>query len=124
MFDRCVIVLNSVVVIAGARSDETLVDPSLCRDLGKQCIEEREIGAGVNREMQDIVRSDFSRGSRNRRRAARINEDDFCRRDRFGAELGPLFVEAGAAQIGHPMVQEVVGLRLERIGAYGDNCVG
>ena len=67
---------------------------------------------------------DFRRASRNRRRAARIDEDDFGRRNRFGAEFRLLFIDAGAAQIGHPMVEEVVGLRLKRIGADGDNGIG
>ena len=40
------------------------------------------------------------------------------------AELGFLLVHRGAAQIRNPVVEEIVGLRLQRIGADRDDRVG
>ncbi len=52
-------------------------------------------------------------------------DDHYLRaRDRLGAELGFLLVHRAAAQIRHPMVQEIVGLGFERIGADRDDGVG
>ena len=34
------------------------------------------------------------------------------------------FVDRGAAQIGHPVIEEIVGLGFQRVGADGDNDVG
>ena len=44
--------------------------------------------------------------------------------DRLGAELGSFLVHRGAAQIRHPVVQEIVGLGFERVGADRDDGVG
>ena len=101
-----------------------VIDPALGGDLGEQRVEQREIGARVDGEMQHVVRPGFRLAGGDRRRAARIDEDDPGRCDRFGAELGLLLVGAGAAQVRHPMVQEVVGLRLQRVASHRHDRVG
>ena len=44
--------------------------------------------------------------------------------DRLGAELGLLLVHRGAAQIRHPVIEEIVGLGFERVGADRHDRVG
>jgi hypothetical protein len=54
----------------------------------------------------------------------RVHNDNAALLDGLRSELGRLFVRGGAAQVGHPVIQEVVGLGFERIGADGNNRVG
>ena len=113
-----------LVEILGRGGDERLVGPALIRDVGQPGVEQREIGAGIDREMHHAVLARFHLAGVHGHRAARIDDDDARLLNRLRAEFGFLFVHRGAAQIRHPMVQEIIGLGFQRVGADGNDGVG
>ena len=62
------------IALEGRVGDEVLVDPALVDDVGEERIEQREVGAGVDRQVQDIVLARFHFAGIDRDRAARIDE--------------------------------------------------
>ena len=74
--------------------------------------------------MQHVVLAGFDLAGIDGDRAARIDDDDAWPARSAPAELGLLLVHRGAAQIRHPVVEEVVGLGFERVGADRDDRVG
>ena len=74
--------------------------------------------------MQHAVLAGLGFAGVDRDRAARIDDDDAALLVRLVRQLRLLLVDRGAAQVRHPVVQEIVGLRLERVGADGEDRVG
>ena len=70
--------------------------------------------------MHDAIFSSLNLAGIDRHCAARINDNDATLFDRLRAEFGLLLVHRGATQIRNPMVQEIVGLRLEQADDPGD----
>ena len=113
-----------LVEVLGRGADEGLVQPALLGDVGEDRVEQHQVGAGLDGEVQDAVLAGLDLARSDRRGAARIDDDDARRRMRLARELLLLLVQAGAAQVGDPVVEEVVGLRLVGVGADGDDGVG
>ena len=61
-------------------------------DVGEPGVEQREIGAGIDRKMHDAILAGFDLAGIDRHRAARIDDDDAALLDRLRAELGLLLV--------------------------------
>jgi hypothetical protein len=75
-------------------------------------------------EVQHVVPSGLHLAGGHRARAARIDDHNPCRRVRLARKLLLLLLQARSAQIGDPVVQEVVGLGLVGIGADRHDGVG
>ena len=67
---------DRLVEVLGRGRDEGLVGPALVGDVGEPGVEQREIGAGVDREMHHAVFAGFDLAGVDRHRAARIDDDD------------------------------------------------
>ena len=103
---------------------KSLVDPALVGDVGEDRVEQREVGAGVDGEVEDVVLARLDLAGVDRHRPARIDDDDPRLGVRLAGELLVLLRERRAAEVRHPVVQEVVGLGLERVAADGEDRVG
>ena len=55
---------------------EVLVNPTLLSDVGEERIEQRQIGAGIDRQLQHIVLAGFYLTSVDRHGVARVNNND------------------------------------------------
>ena len=126
LFDACLVRLHGVVVVRSvlAAMKAWSIQPfaAISRE---QRVEQRQVGARLDRQVQHVLRARLGLAGGDGGCAARIDEDDARSRDRLAcAELGALLVQAGAAQVGHPVVQEIVCLRLQRVGADRDDGVG
>ena len=115
---------HRLVEVVGRGGDEGLVGPALLGDVGEPGVEQREIGAGIDGKMHHVVLAGLDLAGIDRHGAARIDDDDAAAVDRLGAELGLLLVHRRAAQVRDPVVEEIVGLGLERVGADRDDGVG
>jgi hypothetical protein len=47
--------------------DKCLVDPALVAGLGEECIEQRQVGSGIDLQVQDVLWSGLSLADRDRR---------------------------------------------------------
>ena len=74
--------------------------------------------------MHHAVFAGFHLAGIDRHRAARVDDDDAALLDRLRAELGFLLGHRGSAQIRNPMIEEVIGMGFERVGADGNDGVG
>ena len=74
--------------------------------------------------MHHVVLAGFDLAGVDRDGPSRIDDHDLSALDRLRAELGLLLVHRTAAQVRHPMVQEIVGLGFERVGADRNDGVG
>ena len=74
--------------------------------------------------MQDVVLAGLDFACIDRDRAARVDDHDTRRRMRLVRQFRFLLGRRRAAQVRYPVVQEVVGLGLERVGADGHDRVG
>ena len=124
LLQRGLVRTHRLVEAGRAGGEELLVHPALLGDVGQPGVEQREIGAGVDREVQDIVLARLDLAGVDRDGAARVDDHDSRGRMRLARQLGFLLRRRGAAQVRDPVVQEVVGLGLERVGADGDDRVG
>ena len=115
---------RALVEVLGRGGDEGLVGPALVGDVGQPGVEQDEVGAGIDREMHDVVLAGLDFAGIDRDRAARVDDDDARLLERLGSELGLLLVHRRAAQVRNPVVEEIVGLGLERVGADRDDGVG
>ena len=73
--------------------------------------------------MHHAVFAGFNLAGIDRHRAARIDDDDAALLDRLRTELGFLLGHRGSAQIRNPVIEEVIGLGFERVGADGHDGV-
>ncbi len=115
---------DGLVEILGRGGDEGLVGPALVRDVGEPGVEQREVGARVDGKVHHAVLAGFDLTGVDGDGAARVDDDDARRFDRLGTELRSFLVHRSAAQIRHPMVQEIIGLGFERVGADRHDRVG
>ena len=115
---------DRLVEVLGRRRDERFVGPALFGDVSEPGIEQREVRARIDREVHHAILAGFHLAGVDRHGAAWIDDDDAALLDRFRAELGLLLVHRGAAQIRNPVIEEVIGLSFERIGADRDDGVG
>jgi hypothetical protein len=104
--------------------DELLIDPALIGDVGEERVHEHQVGAGLHREMQHVVRSCLHLAGVDADGAARVDEDDSRGRVLLVGQFLILEPHRGAAQVRDPVVEEVVGLGLERVGADDEDGVG
>jgi hypothetical protein len=74
--------------------------------------------------MEHVVLAGRHLAGIDRDRAARIDHDDARRRMGLAGPLLLLLRQRLAAQVGQPVIEEVVGLGLERVGADRDDRVG
>ena len=105
--------------------DEIAIEPSLRRDLGHQRVEEDQIGARIR--APDAGRSPFRpRSSQALTVTVRLGSMMTTRAASCGSfgSCWRFLSSRGAAQVRQPMVEEIVGLRLERVGADGNDRVG
>ena len=104
-------------------SMNSLIDPALIRDVGEQRVEQREVGARVDREVQHTLLAQLRLAGVDGHRPPRVDDHDPARRMRLLRHLGLLLVHRDAAHVRDPVVEEVVGLGLEGVGADGDDGV-
>ena len=123
VLDRSLVGGERLVEVVGRGGDEVLIDPALIGDVGEERVEQREVGAGIDREMQHAVLARLRLAGIDRDRAARIDDDDAALLVRLAGELLVLLVDRRAAKVRHPVVQEIVGLGLERVRADGEDRV-
>ena len=97
--------------------DEGAVHPAAVGDLGQQRVEQHQVGAGLDLQVQHVPRARLGFGGVHGHGAAWVHHDEATGRVRLAGQQLALFVQTGAAQVGHPVVQEVVGLRLQGVGA-------
>ena len=124
LLQRGLVGRDRLVEAGRAGGEELLVHPALLGDVGQPGVEQREVGAGVDREVQDVVLAGLDLAGVDRDRAARVDDHDSRGRMRLARQLGFLLRRRRAAQVRDPVVQEVVGLGLERVGADGHDRVG
>ena len=55
---------------------KSLSDPTLVGDVGEPCVEEREVGARIDGQVEHLVLAGFDLAGVDRHRAPRIDEDD------------------------------------------------
>ena len=115
---------HCLVEVLGRSSDEVPVDPTFLGDVGEPCVEEREVGSRVDRQVQHLVLARFDLAGIHRYRSSRVDENDSRRRMRFAGKLRFLLVHRSAAQVRHPVVEEVIGLGFERVCSDRDDRVG
>ena len=78
---------EGLVEVLGRGGDERLVDPALVGDVGEERIEEREVGAGVDSEVQHVVLAGLDLAGIDRHGAPRIDDDDPGRLDAARGQL-------------------------------------
>ena len=108
---------HRLVEVVGRGGDEVLVGPALLGDVSEPGVEQREVGSGIDRQMHHVVLAGFDFAGVDRHGSAGIDENDPRRRMRFAGNLRLLLVDRSAAQIRHPVVQEIVGLRFQGVRA-------
>ena len=64
------------VALEGRGGDEVLVDPALVGDVGEKRVEQRQVGAGLDLQVQHVVLAGLDFAGIDRHRAARIDDDD------------------------------------------------
>ena len=69
--------------------DEGFVDPALVRNVGRPRVEQREIRAGVDRQVHDIVFAGFDLAGIDRHGSTRIDNDDLGALDRLRSRTPP-----------------------------------
>jgi hypothetical protein len=74
--------------------------------------------------VQDAVPAQLHLGGVNGDGAARINHDHATGRVRLVRHLGLLLFEGDAAHVRDPVIEEIVGLGLQRVRADRDDCIG
>ena len=74
--------------------------------------------------MQHVVLAGLDLAGVDRHGAPRVDDDDPAGGVRLVRQLLLLLVQRGAPQVRDPVVEEIVGLGLERIGADGEDRVG
>ena len=72
---------DGLVEVVGRGGDERLVGPALVGDVGEPGVEQREVGARVDREVQHVVLAGFDLAGIDRHGAPRIDDDDARRLD-------------------------------------------
>jgi hypothetical protein len=120
------------VRLAASASAKPLVEAStkawssqpLVGDVGEHRVEEREVGAGVDGEVQHVVGAGRGLAGVDRHSPARIGDDDPGGGMRLARQLFLLLGYRLAGQVRDPVVEEVVGLGLERVGADRHDGVG
>ena len=108
----------------GVRADETDVVPAPVANHARDRVQERDIAAGLDLQMQHPIGPARGFGGRDGHGAARIDDDHAPGLDRLGAEGGAFQVQALAAQVRHHVAEEIVGLGLVGIGADDQDGVG
>ena len=109
---------------AGRGVDEGLVEPALVRDVGEHRVEEREVGAGVDREVQHVLLAGRDLAGVDGHGAPRVDDDDARGGMRLVGQLLLLLGRGLPGKVRDPVVEEVVGLGLERVGADRHDGVG
>lgn len=115
---------DHLVEAVGRSGDHCPVDPTLLGDVRHPGIEQRKIAARVDGQVHHPVLAGLDLAGIDRHGAPRIDDDDPRRGMSLIRKLGALLVHRRATQVRHPMVQEIVGLGLQGIGAYDDDRVG
>jgi hypothetical protein len=103
------------VEAVGLLGDEVAVDPALLHYVRKEAVEQRDVCARLDVQMQDVVLAGDLLGDVHGHGSARIDEDRLARGDRLPGEALPLLLHRVALQVGHPVREEVVRLRFVRI---------
>ena len=88
---------NGVVEAVRVLRDEVLVVPALVDHVGEQRVEQRDVGAGLDVQVQHVVLAGDLLGDRHRGRAARVDDDDLGRCRGFAREPLLLLVDRAAA---------------------------
>ena len=115
---------DRLVEVLGGVGDECLVGPALVGNVREPRIEQREVGARIDGKMHDAIFASIHLAGIECHCAARVDDNNAGLFDGLGAELSFLLVHRCSAQIRHPVVEEIVGLRLQRIGAHRNDSVG
>ena len=104
----------------GVLGDEVLVVPALLDHVRQQAVEQRDVGARPDVEVQHVLLARNLLRHGDGHGAARVHDDHLRALGRLAGE--PLLLLAGAVpgQVLDPVGQEVIGLRLVRIGADED----
>ena len=123
VFERRLVRRHRLVEVLCRGGDEVLVDPPLLGEIGEPGIEQREVGSGIDRQMHDVVFARLDFAGVDGDGAARIDEDDPRRRVRLAGEFSFLLIDRISAQIRNPVIEEIIGLGFERVGADGDDGV-
>ena len=121
VFERRLVRRHRLVEVLGRRGDEVLVSPALLGKVSEPGVEQREIGSGIDRQMHDVVFACFDFAGVDGHGSAWVDENDPGRRMRFAREFRLLLVDRISAQIRNPVIEEIVGLRFERVGAHRDD---
>ena len=117
ILQRGLVRLHGLAEILGRGADEVFIYPAFFDDIGENRVEQSEVGAGIECEMEHVLFAGFGFASIDRHCAARIDENDPAVLVRLAWKLLLLFLQGRAAQIRHPMVQEIIGLSLQRIAS-------
>jgi hypothetical protein len=96
------------VTLEGGVGDEVLVDPALVGDVREQRVEQGQVGAGLDRQVQHVLLARFYVAGIDRHRVARVDDDHL----------------RTVSDAGNHVVEEQVRLRLQRIGADQEDGVG
>ena len=75
-FEARLVAGDRLVEVLGRCRDEGLVGPALVGDVGEPRVEQREIGAGIDRKVHDAILAGFDLAGVDGDRAARIDDDD------------------------------------------------
>ncbi len=110
-------------IARGRGLDEGAVDPALGVDVGHPGVVERQVAARRDRQVQHILAARLGLAGIHRHGPARIDDHDPRRGMRLVRQLLALLGQRAAAQVGHPVIEEVVGLGLQGVGAAGDDGV-
>ncbi len=121
--ERSLVRSQCFLEVVGRGGNERLVLPALGRDLRQQGIEQHHVGAGLDGEMQHLVLAGFCLTGGHRAGAPRIDNDHARSGVGLACELLLLLLQAGPAQVGDPVIEEIVGLGLVGVGADGDDGV-
>ena len=98
--------------------------PALLDHVGQQPVEQRDVGAGLDVEMQHVLLARRLLGHGDGDRPARVDDHELRAFGRLAGEPLLLLADALPGQIRNPVREEVVGLRLVRVRADGDDGVG
>ena len=64
------------IALEGRFGNEVLVDPALISDVGEQCVEQSQVGARLDRQIQHVVLASFHLAGVDRHGAAGIDDNN------------------------------------------------